>query len=108
VADNAGGGIFSFLPAAGALGPPEFDLLFGTPQASDVARVAAGFGWEVDEVGDEPDGPSLEQAVANRVGAGGLGVIRVRLPDRTANVAEHDRVNAAIVRAVDATAGSAG
>jgi 2-succinyl-5-enolpyruvyl-6-hydroxy-3-cyclohexene-1-carboxylate synthase len=107
VADNAGGGIFSFLPAVGALGPPEFDLLFGTPQASDVAQVASGFGWDVDEVGGDAPRPTLEEAVAHRLGGRGPAVIRVRLLDRTANVVEHSRINAGIVDAVDRAVGPA-
>ena len=49
VADNGGGGIFSFLDPASALDADAFDALFGTPQTADVAAVAAGFGWPVDE-----------------------------------------------------------
>jgi hypothetical protein len=35
-------------------------------------------------------------------------VVRVGLPDRTANVAAHDRINAAIVSAVDGGPGTDG
>ena len=40
VVDNGGGGIFSFLPQAGALEPEVFESLFGTPQRSDIGAVA--------------------------------------------------------------------
>jgi 2-succinyl-5-enolpyruvyl-6-hydroxy-3-cyclohexene-1-carboxylate synthase len=101
VADNAGGGIFSFLDAASALDPDSFDTLFGTPQSPDVATVAASFGWPVDEVGANAGGPELEEAVDGSLTSGRLSVIRVRLPDRSENVAIHQRINAAITRSVD-------
>jgi 2-succinyl-5-enolpyruvyl-6-hydroxy-3-cyclohexene-1-carboxylate synthase len=105
VADNHGGGIFSFLPPAGALDPGTFDTLFGTPQGPDPAAVAAGFGWPVEDVGPESGPDGLEEALERRFSAGGQGVIRVRLPGREANVEHHRRINAAIVRAVDRPAG---
>ena len=40
VVDNGGGGIFSFLPQADL--PEHFETLFGTPQAVDLAALAAG------------------------------------------------------------------
>jgi 2-succinyl-5-enolpyruvyl-6-hydroxy-3-cyclohexene-1-carboxylate synthase len=101
VADNAGGGIFSFLAPAAALDPGQFDTLFGTPQASEVAAVATGFGWPVEEVEVGATYPSLDRALDRRLGGGGLGVIRVALPGRTENVARHDRLNAAVVEAVE-------
>ena len=106
VVDNHGGGIFSFLPPAQALDGATFDQLFGTPQRPDPAEVAAGFGWPVDDVGPEADSTSLEEALARRVGTAGRAVIRVRLPDRTANVEHHRRVNAAVVATVEYGAGT--
>jgi len=101
VADNGGGGIFSFLPPAARLGSGVFERLFGTPQAVDVAAVAAGFGWHVEMLDGDAD-PGALAAALERVGRrGGRSVIRVRLPDRAANVAAHDRVTAAVVAAVD-------
>jgi 2-succinyl-5-enolpyruvyl-6-hydroxy-3-cyclohexene-1-carboxylate synthase len=100
VADNAGGGIFSFLDPATVLDPGSFDLLFGTPQAPDVAAVAAAFGWPVDDVA-RGEGPEFEEALDRRLAGGGLSVIRVRLPGRSDNVAIHHRISAAIVAAVD-------
>ena len=108
VADNGGGGIFSFLPQAADLRPERFERLFGTPQGADPAAVARGLGWEVVEVGGWVAGRSgggddwtavLDAALAGHVGGR---VVVVRLPDRTANVAAHDDLNAAIVAAVDA------
>ncbi len=67
VADNRGGGIFSFLEQAALLEEPTFESLFGTPQAQDPASVAAGFGWPVDRIGPD-EGARLEAALAAAVG----------------------------------------
>jgi 2-succinyl-5-enolpyruvyl-6-hydroxy-3-cyclohexene-1-carboxylate synthase len=40
VIDNAGGGIFHFLPQAEALGEEEFEALLGTPSGLDPAQAA--------------------------------------------------------------------
>jgi 2-succinyl-5-enolpyruvyl-6-hydroxy-3-cyclohexene-1-carboxylate synthase len=101
VADNRGGGIFSFLPPAEALDPATFEFLFGTPQGPDPGSVAAAFGWPVDEVGPESGDGGLEETLARWVGKGSRALIRVRLPDRSANVDQHRLVNTAIVQAVD-------
>ncbi len=105
VADNRGGGIFSFLDPATSLDGTTFDTLFGTPQGVDVASVAAGFGWPVDDLGAIPGagsgGAGLEEALDRRVGSGSLSVIRVRVPERAENVQIHRRINAAIVEAVE-------
>ncbi len=112
VADNRGGGIFSFLDPATSMDGTTFDTLFGTPQGVDVASVAAGFGWPVDDLGVPPGAGSgrdgLEEALDRRMGSGSLAVIRVRVPDRAENVRIHRRINAAIVEAVEAveTAGT--
>ena len=107
VADNGGGGIFSFLPQAVRLRPERFEHLFGTPQGADPAAVARGLGWEVVEIGgdDRREGrddwaAALDAALAEHQGGR---VVVVRLPDRTANVAAHDHLNAAVVEAVDAS-----
>jgi 2-succinyl-5-enolpyruvyl-6-hydroxy-3-cyclohexene-1-carboxylate synthase len=101
VADNRGGGIFSFLEPASVLDPDIFDTFFGTPQGPDVAAVAAGFGWPVEDVGGASGTAELGAALARRLASGARGVIRVRLPGRDANVEHHRRVNAAVVQAVD-------
>ena len=105
VADNAGGGIFSFLDPASVLDPASFDTLFGTPQSPDVAAVAAAFGWPVDDVGKDSHHTEFEEAVERRLADGGLSVIRVQLPERSDNVAIHNRINAAIVEAVERCVG---
>ena len=101
VADNGGGGIFSFLEPAWVLDPELFETLFATPQSPDPAAVAKGFGWSVGEV-DGGMGPTgLEEALDRQLEQGGMSVIRVQLPRAPDNVALHDRINAAIVEAVD-------
>jgi len=97
VADNGGGGIFSFLPQASAVPPARFEELFATPQGVDVVAAARGLGVpaaDVDTVAGLLD--ALEHALAG----GTISVIRVRLPPRAANVALHeDLVAAAAVAA---------
>ena len=100
VADNDGGGIFSFLDQAEALDAGSFDLLFGTPQLADVASVAAGFGWPVDECGPAASAIGFEDALDRRLAGGSMSVIRVGLPGRVENVAVHHRINAAVVEAL--------
>ncbi len=107
VADNAGGGIFSFLPPARSLGDAPFDRLFGTPQSSDPAEVATGFGWPVDDLGPGASLDAFDNALDRRLAEGGMAVIRVRLPDRSDNVALHDRIIDAVVAAVDDAGGAA-
>jgi 2-succinyl-5-enolpyruvyl-6-hydroxy-3-cyclohexene-1-carboxylate synthase len=43
VIDNAGGGIFHFLPQEGAMPEDEFEALLGTPRGIDTAKAAALF-----------------------------------------------------------------
>ena len=101
VADNGGGGVFSFLPPATVLDAESFETLFGTPQAPDVGKVAAGFGIAVDEIGPD-DGPeALGEALDRRIEGGVVAVIRVRLPGREENVEIHAGINRAVIEAVE-------
>lgn len=93
VLDNGGGGIFSFLPQAGALEHREFEQLFGTPPTSDIGEVARGFGLRVREV------TTMAELEAS-LGEAAPVMIRVRVPGRTENVALHDEVNQAVRRAL--------
>ncbi len=99
VVDNGGGGIFSFLPQAGTLPDALFEQLFGTPPTSDLSKVAAGFGLEVHEVTGTAD---FDGAMKASLGAARPtpALIRVRVPDRSQNVAIHDAVNQAVRLAV--------
>ena len=54
VIDNAGGGIFHFLPQADALDSSEFEALLGTPAGLDPSEAAQLFGLSV----AEPSSPS--------------------------------------------------
>jgi 2-succinyl-5-enolpyruvyl-6-hydroxy-3-cyclohexene-1-carboxylate synthase len=93
VLDNGGGGIFSFLPQAGALEPDRFELLFGTPPSSDVGNVARGFGLEVHEVTAAPE---LDDALAACGSARSPALLRVKLRGRAENVALHEAINQAV------------
>jgi 2-succinyl-5-enolpyruvyl-6-hydroxy-3-cyclohexene-1-carboxylate synthase len=96
VVDNAGGGIFSFLPQA-ALPPERFELLFGTPPDADPLVVAAAYGVPGERVTRAGDvAPAVEKALA----AGGVRVIVVPTGDRGANVDRHRQAWAAVAAAV--------
>jgi 2-succinyl-5-enolpyruvyl-6-hydroxy-3-cyclohexene-1-carboxylate synthase len=97
VIDNAGGGIFQFLPQATSLPAERFEQLFGTEQRVDIANVARGYGVDVIEVGTVA---GWHAALAN-VTASGLRMILVRT-NRPENVAEHARLVACVSEAVQA------
>jgi 2-succinyl-5-enolpyruvyl-6-hydroxy-3-cyclohexene-1-carboxylate synthase len=104
VVDNDGGGIFSFLPQAAALGDGPFEALFGTPHGIDVAEVARALGVGATVVADLAD---LGSAVADAQAAGSVHVVVVRT-DRRANVAVHAAVHAATAVAVRAALSEVG
>jgi 2-succinyl-5-enolpyruvyl-6-hydroxy-3-cyclohexene-1-carboxylate synthase len=89
VVDNAGGGIFSFLPQATALAAERFELLFGTPHAADLCALARAHGVAADTA-------TTLAAVATAVTTPGPRVTRVA-GDRAANVAQHAAWHAAAV-----------
>jgi 2-succinyl-5-enolpyruvyl-6-hydroxy-3-cyclohexene-1-carboxylate synthase len=96
VVDNAGGGIFSFLPQAAALPRPEFERLFGTPPGLDPVDVLGGYGVRarvVDRAGDV--GPAVMEATAQP----GVQAVVART-ERAANVDVHDEIHAAVTAAV--------
>ncbi len=94
VADNDGGGIFSFLPQAKELEHSVFERLFATPPTSDLSQVAQGFGLRVDAV---RTGAELEVALSQAITSGrGPSLIRAVVPGRTENVALHDSVTQAV------------
>jgi len=93
VLDNGGGGIFSFLPQAGALEPDRFELLFGTPPSSDVGTVARGFGLDVHEVASARE---FDDALVASGSARAPALLRVKLRGRAENVALHEAINQAV------------
>ncbi len=97
VVDNAGGGIFNFLPQADGLERPRFERLFGTAPAVSVAAVGRGFGLDVAEASTMPE---LDEALGAAVGRPGCSLVRVDVPSREDNRALHERVNAAVAEAV--------
>ena len=96
VVDNDGGGIFSFLPQAGALAEDRFERLWGTPHGLDLAAVAAGYRVPVGVAGSAAEvGPAVLAARQ----AGGVRIVMVKT-SRRANVAVHDELHQAVVTAV--------
>lgn len=95
VIDNAGGGIFEFLPQASTLSRERFELLFGTKQPVDLASVIRGYGVTVEE-------PSTKSAFVEAMHQipSGLRVILLKT-DRQANVVHHNELQRAVVEAVD-------
>ncbi len=85
VLDNDGGGIFNFLPQAGAGLADSFEILFGTPQGVDLAQLAAVHGIEPEHVTKADE---LMPAVERAIEAGGVRVVVVPT-DRVDNVARH-------------------
>lgn len=96
VVDNDGGGIFSFLPQAGALAPERFEQLFGTPHGVDPGAIAAAHGLDVTRIGGAVE---LALSVRAAVASGGVQVLVART-DRAANVAVHDELHAAVAAAL--------
>lgn len=96
VLNNDGGGIFSFLPQAGAV--PDFERAFATPHGIDFAQLARVYGFRhrlLERASDLP--PALDDAM----GSGGVHVIEART-DRAENVELHrslwDAASAALGR----------
>jgi len=97
VVDNDGGGIFSFLPQADALGSERFEQLFGTPHGVDLSVLAAAHGLMTVEPATAGD---VADAVLASVGAGGARVVQIRT-DRVSNVEVHAEVHKAVAEALD-------
>jgi 2-succinyl-5-enolpyruvyl-6-hydroxy-3-cyclohexene-1-carboxylate synthase len=93
VVDNDGGGIFSFLPQAGALDAARFEELFGTPHGVGLVAVARALGAAAREVTD------VAEALPGALEDGGVQVLVVRT-DRADNVAVHARLHAAVEAAL--------
>jgi 2-succinyl-5-enolpyruvyl-6-hydroxy-3-cyclohexene-1-carboxylate synthase len=87
VIDNAGGGIFHFLPQEAAMPEHEFEALLGTPRGVDAAKAAALFGLPHRHLGSLSE---LPEALA-----AGTGLIEVKT-DRRTNVEVHRALQAAV------------
>jgi 2-succinyl-5-enolpyruvyl-6-hydroxy-3-cyclohexene-1-carboxylate synthase len=94
VVDNDGGGIFSFLPQAELVEAGHFEALFGTPHGTDLVALAQAHGLAARSLVTAAD---VTAFVADGTGVR-VGVVRTG--SRSENVAEHRRLNAAVVDAL--------
>ena len=95
VTNNDGGSIFSFLPQASIVSHEVFETLYGTPHGVSFSHLAAAHGVPHTSVDTAAD---LIAAMSQK----GPRLIEVPL-DRSVNVDQHNDVNEAVVKAVDAT-----
>ena len=95
VVNNDGGGIFNFLPIAGAT--PRFEALFGTPHGTDLSAAAA--------LGEarftRAETPEQLAAALEDAGRPGLRIVEARVVDRAINVEVHQALGAAVARALE-------
>jgi 2-succinyl-5-enolpyruvyl-6-hydroxy-3-cyclohexene-1-carboxylate synthase len=96
VLNNDGGGIFSFLPQAGAADPATFEQLFGTPTGLDFRPAVEMYGGRFLRPATWPE---FRQAVSEGTSGKGLTVIEVRT-DRAHNVAQHRALWPAVAEAL--------
>ena len=100
VANNHGGGIFSFLSQAD-LEREQFEILFATPRSHNLERVVESFGYQalsVTSVGE------LRVALDKALGSTGLSVVVVELPTRDDNVVLHRTWNDTVIELLEANA----
>jgi 2-succinyl-5-enolpyruvyl-6-hydroxy-3-cyclohexene-1-carboxylate synthase len=97
VADNRGGGIFSFLSQATRVEPARFEQLFGTPRSHDLVAVAEAFGYEAVSVSTLEE---LRRAIDKGLAGEGLNVVVAKVPSREDNVRLHDAWNDEVARRV--------
>ena len=94
VANNSGGGIFSFLPIAQHGDDIDFETLFRTPQQHSIERIATSFGAAHQLIHDRG-------TLGSALGQDALGVRILEVPvDRDANVDQHRRISAAVSAAL--------
>jgi 2-succinyl-5-enolpyruvyl-6-hydroxy-3-cyclohexene-1-carboxylate synthase len=91
VADNDGGGIFSFLPQATEVEPARFEQLFGTPHGVDPVALATAHGLPAAELADLAELPDV-------LGRGPR-LVCVRT-DRADNVVVHRAIHDAVALAL--------
>lgn len=99
VANNHGGGIFSFLSQAD-LDHDQFETLFATPRPHNLERIVESFGYpalSVTSIGD------LRVALDKALATSGLSVVVADLPSRDDNVALHRAWNDSVVKLLEVT-----
>jgi 2-succinyl-5-enolpyruvyl-6-hydroxy-3-cyclohexene-1-carboxylate synthase len=90
VADNRGGGIFSFLSQATRVEAARFEQLFGTPRPHDLEVVAHAFGHQAVSVSTMEE---LRRAIDKGLAGEGLSVVVAKVPSRDDNVRLHELWN---------------
>jgi 2-succinyl-5-enolpyruvyl-6-hydroxy-3-cyclohexene-1-carboxylate synthase len=90
VADNRGGGIFSFLSQRASVGDATFEKLFGTPRPHDLVAIATAFGHHALRVQSRSQ---LCAALEEALDIPGLTVLVADVPSRDENVRLHDEWN---------------
>ena len=93
VANNRGGGIFSFLPQATTLPEHRFEQLFGTPRLHNLAAIAEAFGYASVTVTTRAE---LQAVIATGLDRRGLTVVIAQVPSRKQNVDRHQALNLSI------------
>jgi len=88
VVDNAGGGIFSFLPQRSSVAHQAFERVLATPPSADVAAVARGYGADVTVAEDLT---AMQAAVDECLARPGVHVVVAAMPSRDENVELHRR-----------------
>lgn len=96
IANNDGGGIFSFLPIAKH--PAHFETLFGTPHGLSFEKAAQLFGGRYLQPTNVDE---LRSGLADSVERG-LTIIEARAPSRVENVAIHEALGESLAAAVGA------
>jgi 2-succinyl-5-enolpyruvyl-6-hydroxy-3-cyclohexene-1-carboxylate synthase len=101
VVNNAGGGIFSFLPQASL--PQHFERLFGTPTGVDFAKLADSNDLRYRLINKADDLiPAIRTSLSESLSTGGGVQLLEIQTDRTENVALHHRITADVVDAIEA------
>ncbi len=95
VANNRGGGIFSFLPQATRVDPSRFEELFATPRDHDLEAVAQAFGHNAASASTLDE---LRRAIDKGLAGEGVSVVVANVPTREENVKIHARLNAEVAR----------
>jgi 2-succinyl-5-enolpyruvyl-6-hydroxy-3-cyclohexene-1-carboxylate synthase len=93
VANNHGGGIFSFLAQSQEITSSRFEQLFGTPRPHNLAAIAEAFGHASVTVNTRME---LRDVIATGLNREGLTVVIAQVPSREENVRRHEALNLAL------------